>query len=106
MKQLTALELRDRLNQPDGHPVLLDVREPNEYAICHLEGSLHIPMNDIPRRLGELDPDRETVVICHHGVRSANVAGYLLRNDFQNVINLSGGIDAWAVRVDPHMPRY
>lgn len=106
MKQITAPELHAYLETADPKPILLDVREIQEFAYCHIEGSLHIPMNDIPARIGELDPEREIVCICHHGMRSASVAGYLIRQNFRNVLNLSGGIDAWAVRVDPEMPRY
>lgn len=106
MKQLTAPELHAHLQSTGLKPLLLDVREPQEFAYCHIEGSLHIPMNDVPARIGELDPEREIVCICHHGMRSASVAGFLERQGFRNVVNLSGGIDAWAVRVDPEMPRY
>jgi rhodanese-related sulfurtransferase len=106
MRQISPTELRSSLEAADSKPLLLDVREPQEYAYCRIEGSLHIPMNEVPARLGELDPNREIVVICHHGLRSANIAGYLLRQAFQNVANLSGGIDAWAAQVDPTMPRY
>jgi rhodanese-related sulfurtransferase len=106
MKQISPLELRSRLDSADAKPVLLDVREPVEYRHCRIEGSLHIPMNDVPARIGELDPQRETVVICHHGMRSASVANYLIRQGFQNVFNLSGGVDAWAIQVAPDMPRY
>lgn len=106
MRILSPTELRQRLDAAEPKPLLLDVREPEEFACCHIEGSLHIPMSEIPRRLGELDPDRETVVVCHHGIRSANVVGYLLGQDFRDVANLSGGIDAWALQVAPGMPRY
>lgn len=85
---------------------LLDVREPEEFAIAHIEGSLHIPMGDIPNRLQDLDPDQEIIVLCHHGVRSAHVAMFLLQQDFSNVKNCTGGIDAWSLRVDPQTPRY
>lgn len=87
-------------------PLLLDVREEWEYRLCHLEGSLHIPMARIPERIASLDPERETVLICHHGVRSQRVALYLEQRGFMNLVNLEGGIDAWAVAVDPAMPRY
>jgi rhodanese-related sulfurtransferase len=87
-------------------PMLLDVREDWEYAYCHIAGSLHIPMAAIPDRIASLDPARATVLICHHGVRSHRVAIYLQGRGFQNLFNLEGGIDAWAARVDPAMPRY
>lgn len=107
MQQITAPALRERLDDASqAAPLLLDVREPHEYAFCHIEGSLNIPMNTVPARIGELDPDRETVVICHHGMRSASIAGFLGSRDFQKVFNLSGGVEAWAVLVDPAMPRY
>jgi len=85
---------------------LLDVREPWEFQTCHLEGSLLIPMGRIPAGRDELDPDRETVVICHHGIRSRQIAYYLERAGFTNVVNLTGGLDAWARDVDPEMPVY
>lgn len=106
MRLLSPSQLRQLLDGPNPTPLLLDVREPHEFAYCHIEGSLHIPMNDIPARIGELDPSRETVVICHHGMRSASVADYLIRQAFRNVANLAGGIDAWATQVAPDMPRY
>lgn len=106
MRQIAPVELRDQLETANPKPLLLDVREPQEFAYCRITGSLNIPMNEVPARLGELDPDREIVVICHHGIRSANVAAYLLGQNFAKVSNLSGGIDAWAVQVEPGMPRY
>ena len=88
------------------HLVLLDVREPEEVALVHISGSIHIPMREIPSRLHELDPDQDIVVYCHHGMRSANVCGFLQQHQFDNVANLTGGIDAWAATVDPSLPRY
>lgn len=87
-------------------PLLLDVRDPREFELCHIEGSRHIPMQQVPQRLSELAADAEIVVVCHHGVRSAQVAQYLARNGFRNVRNLQGGISAWSERIDPSMPRY
>jgi rhodanese-related sulfurtransferase len=87
-------------------PVLLDVREPWEYAICHLPGTVLIPMRDLPARMNELNQEAEIVVICHHGVRSYHAARYLETLGFGDVINLSGGMAAWADEVDPAMPRY
>ena len=85
---------------------VLDVREPEEIAIAPVPGAAHIPMGDIPSRLTELDPARETIVVCHHGVRSAQVAMYLARMGFARVLNLAGGIDAWSIDADPSTPRY
>ena len=87
-------------------PVLLDVREPWEFRTCHIAGAQHVPMNELPRRLEELDPAAEVVAICHHGVRSMHVVHYLSRQGFERVYNLAGGVDAWARSVDPAMPVY
>ena len=86
--------------------VLLDVREPEEVALVRIGGAVHIPMGDIPSRVHELDPDADIVVYCHHGIRSASVAAFLMQRDFASVANLSGGIDAWSETVDPSLPRY
>ena len=87
-------------------PVLLDVREPWEYQTCRIEGSTLVPMRAIAARARELDPDSETVVICHHGARSFQVALFLERNGFSKLYNLHGGLQAWADQVEPAMPRY
>ncbi len=105
MREITPRELRRRLD--DGAPpLLLDVREAAELAICHLAGAVHVPMGDVPARLHELDPDREIVVYCHHGQRSAAVVAFLERHEFANVANLVGGIERWALEIDPATPRY
>jgi rhodanese-related sulfurtransferase len=107
MQQMTPTELAAWLSDDErDSPVLLDVREPQEFAICRIEGSLHIPMNTVPARLAELDREREMVVICHHGMRSMQVAMFLQRQGFSKVLNLAGGVAAWAAEVDPAMPRY
>ncbi len=85
---------------------VLDVREQQEVAVAVFPHAMHIPMGDIPSRLSELDPDRETVVVCHHGIRSAQVAAYLARMGFERIYNLVGGIDAWSASVAPDVPRY
>ena len=97
--------LRDRHDHNDKL-VVLDVREPEEIAIAPFPDALHIPMGDIPSRLTELDPDAEWVVVCHRGVRSAQVAMYLAHMGFARVSNLTGGIDAWSLTADPSTPRY
>ena len=105
IRNIDPLTLKARLDR--GESVLvLDVREPSEIAIAPFPGASHIPMGDIPSRLTELDPDRETVVVCHHGVRSAQVAIYLARMGFERILNLAGGIDAWSETADPSTPRY
>lgn len=103
---MNAADLHSYLQSADPKPLLLDVREVWEYEKCHIQHSTLVPMAQIPSVLNELDPDQETVVICHHGIRSRSVAIYLTRNEFTNVINLSGGIDAWAKDVDSSMPIY
>lgn len=97
--------LKARLDAGD-RPVVLDVREPEELALAKFPGAISIPMREIPSRLAELDAAAEIVVVCHHGMRSANVAGYLEEHGFSRVVNLSGGIDAWSSLVDPTVPRY
>jgi rhodanese-related sulfurtransferase len=98
--------LAETLRTAAEPPLLLDVRENDERAAARIEPSVHIPMNEIPGRLEELPRDRPIVVYCHHGQRSAMVAGYLERAGFSRVSNLTGGIDAWSLRVDPSVPRY
>ncbi len=105
-KEISATELAAYLQSAETDPLLLDVREPWEYEKCNLENSLLVPMRQIPSALNELDPDRETIVICHHGIRSRSVASYLSNNEFSQVINLTGGIDAWAKYVDLSMETY
>lgn len=107
MRQMSTTELADWLADPQrDKPVLLDVREPVEFDICRIEGSQLMPMATVPSRLPDLDPDAEIVVICHHGGRSAQVCMFLERQGFARVVNLAGGVAAWAAQVDPSMPRY
>ena len=107
MRQIRPRELKAWLDDPQREgPFLLDVRELWEYERCHIPGVRLVPMGSVLAYLAELDPERETVVICHHGVRSYHVALFLEHNGFKNVINLSGGVDAWAKEVDPAMPLY
>ena len=84
---------------------VLDVREPREYQICNLKGYL-IPVGDLPKRVNELDSSREIIAHCRSGVRSAKAVNFLRRSGFKKVYNLTGGILAWADRVDPTMPKY
>ena len=107
MRQITPKQLHDWLSDPNREsPVVLDVREDWELEICSLPDSVRIPMNSIPGRHQELDPERDIVVVCHHGGRSIQVASFLVQNGFTNVYNLSGGVDAWAREVDPTMATY
>ena len=105
IKQLSAIELNNKIQQQDA-VFLLDVREPHEFQYAHIAGSVLIPLNQIPQRLGELDPKQNIVVICHHGMRSQQAANYLERSGFTNVANLKGGIDVWSCEVDSSVARY
>jgi rhodanese-related sulfurtransferase len=87
-------------------PVLLDVRQPEEVKAASIAGALCIPMNEVPFRLDELDTGKEYVVFCHHGMRSQQVAQLLKMRGYKKVKNLTGGIDAWSMTVDPKTPRY
>lgn len=90
-----------------GEPhAVLDVREPWEVAICAIDGSINIPMRDLPARVADVPADRPVVVLCHHGMRSFQVAAWLRRNGFANAVNLVGGIDAWARSIDPAVATY
>jgi rhodanese-related sulfurtransferase len=106
MRELEAVELKDYLESADVKPLLLDVRQSWEFDICKLDDSVLIPMSSIPANLDQLDKDRETVVICHHGIRSRRVAYYLEQAGFSNIINLKGGVDSWAKTVDNQMATY
>lgn len=103
--EITARELKEKLDK--GEEIfILDVREHFEYQICRLEGSTLIPLSEVSDNLHLLDKNRETVVYCHAGVRSALAVDWMRRAGFSSVKNLEGGIDAWAIMVDPSMPRY
>jgi rhodanese-related sulfurtransferase len=102
---MSVQELKQRLDS-DKKPFLLDVREPYEYSLAKLEGSVLIPLGTLPQSVEKLDRNAEIVAYCHHGMRSADAVGFLLQQGFTNVKNLVGGIDAWSVQVDPTVPRY
>ncbi len=86
--------------------VLLDVRDPDEVATVRVDGSVWIPMREIPQRMGELDPALPIAVMCHHGGRSERVAEFLASRGFTNVVNVAGGIDAYAAQIEPTLARY
>lgn len=107
IEQLPATELRAWLDDKSrAAPLVLDVREPWEHDVCHIEGAQLLPMQQIPARVSELPQDRDIVVMCHHGMRSLQVANYLQSAGVSRVYNLSGGIAAWADQVEPAMSRY
>jgi rhodanese-related sulfurtransferase len=87
--------------------VVLDVRLPEELAIAALPGAVvNIPLNDLPDRIGDLNPNEPIAVLCHHGVRSERAARFLERSGFSDVSHLGGGIDAWSQQIDESVPRY
>ena len=104
MTDMTVEELKKRLDRGD-ELFVLDVREPHEYQICNLGGHL-IPLNDLPKRVSELDSSHEIVVHCKLGGRSAKAVEFLRQSGFTKVHNLAGGINAWAERIDPKVPKY
>jgi rhodanese-related sulfurtransferase len=109
MQSITATELAQWLNDGTDQrekPLVLDVREPWEFETASLPGSLHIPMNQIMERVHELDHQAPIVCLCHHGMRSMQVALYLQRQGIENLFNLTGGIDAWSRDVDSSVARY
>jgi len=103
--EISALELKARLDGGEDL-VIVDVREPQEYQINRIQGSILMPLGDVPKRYGELDPGREIVVQCRSGVRSAKAADFLRSVGFTRVLNLAGGILDWVDKVDPTQPKY
>jgi rhodanese-related sulfurtransferase len=106
IRQIRATELRDRLELAEPAPFLLDVREPQEFAYCRIEGAVSIPLGELHRRVHELPAGREIVAICHHGIRSLQAAAYLMQARALEVMNLQGGVAAWAREIDPSMKQY
>jgi len=105
--QLAPAEVAQwRADASRAAPVLVDVREPWEFAHCRIEGSVSIPLGQLPARLEELPADRDLVLVCHHGSRSQHAAMFLAQRGYPSVHNLRGGVEAWAVDVEPGMKRY
>lgn len=107
VRQISATDLKSKLDA--GEVVyFVDVRQPGEYAICHLPGSVLIPLPELPGRLDEVEPPAgaTVVVLCHHGVRSLSGAHFVQLAGHENVFSLAGGIDAWSLHIDPGVPRY
>jgi len=104
--EITPEELKQKIDT--GQEItILDVRESWEYDAAHIEGSKLIPMDQVPARINqEVDPDDHIVVICHHGIRSANVAAWMQQQGFERVQSLRGGIDRWSRTIDPKVPLY
>jgi len=105
MESLSVIELKKELEN-GLQTVLLDVRDKWEYDLCHIDGPINISLSEIMERKDELDKKPRTVVICHHGMRSTMAAEQLIAEGFEQIVNLEGGIDAWASTIDQSMTRY
>jgi rhodanese-related sulfurtransferase len=103
---ITVEELSDLLANKKSTVQLVDVREPWEHSFCKIEGSLLIPMNLLNPSDQRFDKDKMIVFICHHGIRSYQIANYLISQGFGQVANLVGGIDEWSKVIDDTVPRY
>lgn len=103
--EISPREVKDRLDR--GEKLLLvDVREPWEYAQCRVEGAKLIPMGTIPANLQQLDGDEDVICYCHHGMRSLDVANWLRAQGVTSAKSMAGGIDRWSMEIDPAVPRY
>ncbi len=105
MQTILPDELKKRLDAGEK-PILLDVREPWEFSICKIEGSVNISMSEPEKLINELNTNDEIIAICHHGMCSFQVCNYLENNGFNKVLNLDGGIDSWAKTIDTDMAQY
>jgi adenylyltransferase/sulfurtransferase len=103
--EISARELAQKRERGDDF-MLIDVREPQEFEIARIPGSILIPLNSLPERMSELDSSREIVLQCHVGQRSMRALEMLHRSGFRKLKNLRGGIEAWSREVDPSVPRY
>ncbi|HEX8492387.1 MAG TPA: rhodanese-like domain-containing protein [Pyrinomonadaceae bacterium] len=102
---ITPVELDERLQRGD-ELLLIDVREVDEHAIARIEGARLLPLSNFHEWAGTLDPETEIVLMCHHGIRSAQVCAFLAQQGFTKLSNLAGGIDRWSHEVDPTVPHY
>ncbi len=105
IEDITPKQLKEKIDRKEDF-ILLDVREPDEYRICHIKGSKLIPVGHIQERVSELDQSKQIVVYCHHGSRSMFIVQQLKSLGFTKLKNLEGGIEAWADEVEPEMARY
>jgi rhodanese-related sulfurtransferase len=103
--QITPRQVKDRLDRGEKL-LLIDVREPHEHALCHIEGAVLIPMGTIPANLQKLDTDDDVICFCHHGMRSLDVANWLRQQGVKSAKSMAGGIDRWSSEIDPAVPRY
>ena len=104
-KSITPKQFQESLAQNERLK-FIDVREPAEYELAGVEAAELLPLSRFNEWIGGLQPEDEIVVMCHHGIRSASVCMFLVRNGFENVYNLEGGIDLWSIEVDENVPRY
>lgn len=107
--EISPLDVARTLHDAAGKVCLLDVREPGEYQIVHLDGARLVPMGSVPAALSELEgfaDEARLVVYCHHGVRSLHVVAWLRSHGVENCVSMAGGIDRWSLEVDPSLPRY
>jgi adenylyltransferase/sulfurtransferase len=105
IEEITAPELKKRLDAGEDLPII-DVREPHEWAICRIEGSRLVPLGTLPERMHEFDSSRTYVMLCKVGIRSARAIAQLRTAGFRRLLNLKGGVVAWAEEVDPSLPIY
>jgi rhodanese-related sulfurtransferase len=103
--EILPSDVKQRLDSGEKM-MLIDVREPHEYAICHIEGAVLIPMGTIPANLQKLDTDEDVICFCHHGMRSMDVANWLRAQGVKSAKSMAGGIDRWSLEIDPKVPRY
>lgn len=105
--EIECLQVKEMIDQGEEF-LLLDCRNPEEYVLAHLEQAQLIPMQELPRRISELVPYKSSriVVYCHHGRRSLQVTAWLRQQGFLKSQNMTGGIDAWSLVVEPRLPRY
>ncbi len=103
--EILPSDVKQRLDRGEK-VMLIDVREPHEFAICHIEGAVLIPMGTIPANLQKLDTDEDVICFCHHGMRSMDVANWLRAQGVKSAKSMAGGIDRWSLEIDPKVPRY
>jgi len=106
MRHFSAKQLHEYLAQTNTDPLLLDVRERWEFEYCNIEGSILIPMGELPSKMDTLDPQQDIIMICHHGIRSRQMGYYMEQAGFKHITNLDGGVEQWAEDVDTTMQRY
>jgi len=103
--EINPRDVKQRLDRGEKF-LLVDVREPHEHAICQIAGAMLIPMGSIPANLQKLDTDEDVICICHHGIRSLDVANWLRAQGVKSAKSMAGGIDRWSVEIDPMVRRY